>query len=156
MRYMALTMGSSYDKMLQDAVLRVLIKSSFSHPGTHQKLESTVYGVYCILIKYKWRLLLCRWAWCLPCGFDHVVPYFYVIYFGALLGEPLHTTDFLLSVCHMCWGLSLSWLGSPALLWKPCTAYHMYCTPVFGITSARAVHKVNQLMAYLLEQCIET
>jgi hypothetical protein len=27
-----------------------------------------------------------RWAWCLPCGFDHIVPYFYVIYFGALLG----------------------------------------------------------------------
>ena len=27
-------------------------------------------------------------AWCLPCGFDHIVPYFYVIYFGALLGAP--------------------------------------------------------------------
>jgi len=25
------------------------------------------------------------WSWCLPCGFDHVLPYFYVIYFGALL-----------------------------------------------------------------------
>ncbi|KAK9904927.1 hypothetical protein WJX75_005751 [Coccomyxa subellipsoidea] len=28
---------------------------------------------------------LMAWAWCLPCGFDHIVPYFYVIYFGALL-----------------------------------------------------------------------
>ena len=28
-----------------------------------------------------------RWAWCLPCGFAHIVPYFYVIYFGALLGK---------------------------------------------------------------------
>jgi len=25
------------------------------------------------------------WAWCLPCGFAHVVPYFYVVYFGILL-----------------------------------------------------------------------
>lgn len=25
------------------------------------------------------------WAWCLPCGFSHLVPYFYVIYFGILL-----------------------------------------------------------------------
>lgn len=31
--------------------------------------------------------LLRRWSWCLPCGFDHLVPYFYVIYFAALLGE---------------------------------------------------------------------
>ena len=28
---------------------------------------------------------LMAWAWCLPCGFAHVVPYFYVIYFGILL-----------------------------------------------------------------------
>ena len=27
------------------------------------------------------------WAWCLPTGFQSVVPYFYVAYFGALLGE---------------------------------------------------------------------
>mmetsp|Transcript_3209 Transcript_3209/g.4844 ORF Transcript_3209/g.4844 Transcript_3209/m.4844 type:complete len:419 (-) Transcript_3209:164-1420(-) len=25
------------------------------------------------------------WAWCLPCGFDHIIPYFYAIYFGGLL-----------------------------------------------------------------------
>jgi hypothetical protein len=25
------------------------------------------------------------WAWCLPCGFRDVVPYFYVVYFGVLL-----------------------------------------------------------------------
>jgi len=25
------------------------------------------------------------WAWCLPCGFASPIPYFYVIYFGALL-----------------------------------------------------------------------
>lgn len=25
------------------------------------------------------------WAWCLPCGFSHLAPYFYVIYFGILL-----------------------------------------------------------------------
>ena len=30
--------------------------------------------------------VLCRWAWCLPCGFNSIVPYFYVIYFGILLG----------------------------------------------------------------------
>ena len=28
---------------------------------------------------------LMAWAWCLPCGFDHVIPYFYVAYFGVLL-----------------------------------------------------------------------
>ena len=28
---------------------------------------------------------LMAWAWCLPCGFKHVAPYFYVIYFGILL-----------------------------------------------------------------------
>lgn len=28
---------------------------------------------------------LMAWAWCLPCGLDDVVPYFYVIYFGILL-----------------------------------------------------------------------
>ena len=28
---------------------------------------------------------LMAWAWCLPCGFNHVVPYFYVVYFGVLL-----------------------------------------------------------------------
>lgn len=28
---------------------------------------------------------LMAWAWCLPCGFDHVAPYFYVAYFGVLL-----------------------------------------------------------------------
>ena len=25
------------------------------------------------------------WAWCLPAGFDSLIPYFYVVYFGALL-----------------------------------------------------------------------
>lgn len=25
------------------------------------------------------------WAWCLPCGFQSPLPYFYVIYFGILL-----------------------------------------------------------------------
>jgi len=25
------------------------------------------------------------WAWCLPCGFEHVIPYFYAIYFAGLL-----------------------------------------------------------------------
>ena len=25
------------------------------------------------------------WAWCLPCAFDSIIPYFYVIYFAALL-----------------------------------------------------------------------
>ncbi|CAI2167658.1 15639_t:CDS:2 [Funneliformis geosporum] len=25
------------------------------------------------------------WAWCLPCGFDDIFPYFYVIYFAVLL-----------------------------------------------------------------------
>mmetsp|Transcript_43519 Transcript_43519/g.111278 ORF Transcript_43519/g.111278 Transcript_43519/m.111278 type:complete len:423 (-) Transcript_43519:208-1476(-) len=24
-------------------------------------------------------------AWCLPCGYDHIIPYFYAIYFGTLL-----------------------------------------------------------------------
>ena len=28
---------------------------------------------------------LMAWAWCLPCGFNCIVPYFYVIYFGVLL-----------------------------------------------------------------------
>lgn len=28
---------------------------------------------------------LMAWAWCLPCGFDSIIPYFYVIYFGVLL-----------------------------------------------------------------------
>jgi protein-S-isoprenylcysteine O-methyltransferase Ste14 len=28
---------------------------------------------------------LMAWAWCLPCGFRDVVPYFYVVYFGVLL-----------------------------------------------------------------------
>jgi delta14-sterol reductase len=28
---------------------------------------------------------LMAWAWCLPCGFGSVVPFFYVIYFGCLL-----------------------------------------------------------------------
>ncbi len=37
---------------------------------------------------------VCRWAWCLPCGFRHIVPFFYVIYFGTLLGE-----DSSLDVC---------------------------------------------------------
>ncbi|CAG8497788.1 11748_t:CDS:2, partial [Ambispora leptoticha] len=25
------------------------------------------------------------WAWCLPCGFDNIFPYFYVLYFAVLL-----------------------------------------------------------------------
>ena len=28
---------------------------------------------------------LMAWAWCLPCGFGNVIPYFYVVYFGVLL-----------------------------------------------------------------------
>lgn len=28
---------------------------------------------------------LMAWAWCLPCGFNSVIPYFYVVYFGVLL-----------------------------------------------------------------------
>lgn len=24
-------------------------------------------------------------SWCLPCGFSHIIPYFYAIYFTALL-----------------------------------------------------------------------
>jgi Delta14-sterol reductase len=26
------------------------------------------------------------WSWCLPCSFSSIVPYFYVVYFGVLLG----------------------------------------------------------------------
>ena len=26
-------------------------------------------------------------AWCLPCGYNHIIPYFYAIYFGVLLGK---------------------------------------------------------------------
>lgn len=33
--------------------------------------------------------LACRWAWCLPCGFGSIIPYFYVIYFAVLLGMSL-------------------------------------------------------------------
>lgn len=29
----------------------------------------------------------CRLSWCLPCGFDSIIPYFYVIYFAILLGK---------------------------------------------------------------------
>jgi len=25
------------------------------------------------------------WSWCLPCGFTHIIPYFYAIYFAGLL-----------------------------------------------------------------------
>lgn len=28
---------------------------------------------------------LMAWAWCLPCGFESIIPYFYVVYFGVLL-----------------------------------------------------------------------
>lgn len=28
---------------------------------------------------------LMAWAWCLPCGFETPIPYFYVIYFAILL-----------------------------------------------------------------------
>ena len=31
---------------------------------------------------------LMGWAWCLPTGFQSIIPYFYVAYFGVLLGEP--------------------------------------------------------------------
>lgn len=33
---------------------------------------------------------MCRWSWCLPCGFGSIVPYFYVIYFAVLLGKCHH------------------------------------------------------------------
>ncbi|CAG8746550.1 3676_t:CDS:2, partial [Dentiscutata erythropus] len=28
---------------------------------------------------------LISWAWCLLCGFDDIIPYFYVVYFAVLL-----------------------------------------------------------------------
>lgn len=39
---------------------------------------------------YKPFKPVCRLAWCLPCGFRHVVPYYYAVYFGALLGARYH------------------------------------------------------------------
>lgn len=41
----------------------------------------------------------------MPCGFDHIVPYFYVIYFGALLGKPLHTRDLSIVMSVTCCGI---------------------------------------------------
>jgi len=36
---------------------------------------------------------LLAWSWCLPCGFDHILPYFYVIYFGILLAHRERRDD---------------------------------------------------------------
>lgn len=39
----------------------------------------------------------CRWAWCLPCGSQSIIPYFYVIFFGVLLGgQPYEPWAYLL------------------------------------------------------------
>ena len=49
-----------------------------------RKYDGVVGKVVCA----ETAVVICRWAWCLPCGFSHIVPYFYVIYFGTLLGIP--------------------------------------------------------------------
>ncbi|CAL5220610.1 g2652 [Coccomyxa viridis] len=64
------------------------------HPGVrHLKTLKTASGRR-LLVSGWWGVArhinyfgdwLMAWAWCLPCGFRHIVPYFYVIYFGTLL-----------------------------------------------------------------------
>ncbi len=56
-------------------------------------------------LRHTLKVYVCRWSWCLPCGFDHIVPYFYVIYFGILLGN---SQDCLLEcICLSCFLLQL-------------------------------------------------
>ena len=58
----------------------------------------------CHAIRSESMTCPCRWAWCLPCGFTHIVPYFYVIYFGTLLGETTLSMNmtFLLVMRTLC------------------------------------------------------
>ena len=44
----------------------------------------TVAGA-CLLWAVVQAALMMGLAWCLPCGFGHVLPYFYIIYFTILL-----------------------------------------------------------------------
>ncbi len=73
-----------------------------------------------VFITLGWRLLLRRWAWCLPCGFDHILPYFYVIYFGALLGKQLCTGNLSTVLSVTCSGVVLEAL--PFLVRFSCNA----------------------------------
>ena len=59
--------------------------------------------------------MLCRLAWCLPCGFQHVVPYFYAVYFAVLLGALMcaeggwHLLLMCVAPCHQCLGCLSTW-----------------------------------------------
>lgn len=65
-----------------------------SHPSVkHLKSMPTKRGTR-LIISGWWGLArhinytgdwLMAWSWCLPCGFSHIIPYFYVIYFAILL-----------------------------------------------------------------------
>eukprot|EP01094_Clydonella_sp_ATCC50884_P026021 TRINITY_DN7008_c0_g1_i2.p1 TRINITY_DN7008_c0_g1~~TRINITY_DN7008_c0_g1_i2.p1 ORF type:complete len:441 (+),score=98.36 TRINITY_DN7008_c0_g1_i2:59-1381(+) len=59
----------------------------------HLKTMKTERGTQLIISSW-WGLVrhpnyvgdwLMAWSWCLPCGFNNILPYFYVIYFGILL-----------------------------------------------------------------------
>lgn len=45
--------------------------------------------------------LLMGLAWCLPCGFGHLLPYFYIIYFTWLLVHRERRDD---AMCHARYG----------------------------------------------------
>ena len=65
--------------------------------------------------------MLCRprrWAWCLPTGFQSIIPYFYVIYFGVLLGGRARV----LPCCRSVAGRTAAALGALKLLLLPAPA----------------------------------
>ena len=69
-------------------------RSNPNHPSVkHLKTIDTQRGTK-LMISGWWGIArhinytgdwLMAWSWCLPCGFYHIVPYFYVIYFAILL-----------------------------------------------------------------------
>ena len=96
-----------------------LFRRDRNHPWVRQlKTLKTARGTELIVsgwwgiarhINYFGDMLL-GLSWCLPCGFDHIVPYFYAIYFAVLLGEPFRLHGLsppLLLIWHMPQGVEL-------------------------------------------------
>lgn len=92
--FIIIVQATGYYVFRQSNGQKNVFRTNPNHPSVrHLKSLKTKRGTN-LLISGWWGVArhinyfgdwLMAWAWCLPCGFDHLAPYFYVIYFGVLL-----------------------------------------------------------------------
>lgn len=101
----------------------------------------------------------CSWAWCLPTGFQSIIPYFYVIYFGVLLGAAAAASaaalPFMTQPCAL---RGAKGGGSACTLGIAADSQHPSHrpTPAAGLARTGAAALIRPLVHTCLAQCTAT